>query len=147
MIHDIGRIALAVMRPQQYADFLDQSEGEPVAMLDRERELFSMNHCEVGHFLIVTWELPGEFLEIVGGHHTLDPNGPFHIPAAVRAACLLSETLGFGVSSKSNAPPYAELLSQLPPEVSNRLPTDAGEFASVSPPRSIRLRAPDGLQP
>lgn len=129
LIHDIGRLALAVLRPQQYIDFLDHCQEGPIDLLVRERELFGIDHCEAGRFLVVAWELPEAFLDITSEHHEKRENGRFDMLAVVQAACLIAEALGFGVGGPVGIRSYEELLSELPEGVSDRLPPDQEEFA------------------
>ena len=52
ILHDIGRVALAVIEPKAYGRLLEEHKGTPESILERERELFGWNHCETGRRLI-----------------------------------------------------------------------------------------------
>ena len=61
ILHDIGRVGLAVIQPKEYGSLLAQHEGPPISILERERELFGWDHCETGQQFIDAWNLPSEF--------------------------------------------------------------------------------------
>jgi HD-like signal output (HDOD) protein len=58
VMHDIGRLALAVIRPKEYSLLLGAHSGSQRASLNAERELFGWDHCEAGRQLIADWKLP-----------------------------------------------------------------------------------------
>ncbi len=68
-MHDIGRIALAVIQPKEYANLLGTHRGTPSSILEGERKLFGWDHCETGRQLIADWKLPADFDAIVLEHH------------------------------------------------------------------------------
>jgi HD-like signal output (HDOD) protein len=58
IMHDIGRIALAVIQPKEYANLLGTHRGTPESILEGERHLFGWDHSETGRQLIADWKLP-----------------------------------------------------------------------------------------
>ena len=48
ILHDIGRIALAVIQPKEYSNLLGTHQGTPGSILEGERQLFGWDHCETG---------------------------------------------------------------------------------------------------
>ena len=75
ILHDIGRMALAVFQPKAYAELLEKHRGSAVSMLEAERQLFGWDHCETGRQLIGDWKLPDNFEAVVAEHHSAAPNG------------------------------------------------------------------------
>jgi HD-like signal output (HDOD) protein len=68
MLHDIGKLVLAVNLPTEYAQAmrLAQSSLElPLA----EYQVFGANHADVGAYLIGLWGLPVPVVEAVALHH------------------------------------------------------------------------------
>ncbi len=65
ILHDIGRMALAVIQPKGYAALLEKHRGAAASMLEAERELFGWDHCEIGRQLIGDWKLPESFETVV----------------------------------------------------------------------------------
>jgi HD-like signal output (HDOD) protein len=66
ILHDIGRLALAVISPKEYAALLETHKGSPVSALQAEHNLFGFDHCEAGRHLIADWRLPAGFEAIAG---------------------------------------------------------------------------------
>jgi HD-like signal output (HDOD) protein len=54
VLHDIGRLGLAVIRPETYDALLMTHCGSPSSILRSERNLVGFDHCEAGRHLIVT---------------------------------------------------------------------------------------------
>jgi HD-like signal output (HDOD) protein len=114
IMHDIGRLALAVMKPQPYADFLNSIATEPCNILAKERELIGADHCQIGRHLVTAWKLPAEFLEITSCHHDDVQNSQFDATAAVRFGCMMADSLGFSVARSDSTPSYDKLVGGLP---------------------------------
>jgi len=128
MIHDIGRLALAVIHPVQYANFLSSAPMTPADILMQERELFDVDHCQAGRWLVEAWKLPKKFVDITSRHH-LDLDGKFDMFAAVRFGCLLADMLGFSVMQPLDPPNFEAVLQKLPDRVRNCLGSDPNELA------------------
>ena len=116
ILHDIGRIALAVIQPKDYATLLETHQGSPVSILERERELFGYDHCETGQKMVAGWKLPEAFDAAVFDHH--EPrrsDGVWGLAELVKISCRMADAAGFAAFEGCDATPYPELLDQLPP--------------------------------
>jgi HD-like signal output (HDOD) protein len=69
IMHDIGRLALATVRPKEYSALLQTHKGSGESILESERDLFGLDHCGIGHQLISDWKLPPDFEAVVFKHH------------------------------------------------------------------------------
>jgi putative nucleotidyltransferase with HDIG domain len=115
LMHDVGRLALAVLRPREYAALLDLHAGTPRSILRAERELFGFDHCEAGRSLVADWKLPTSFTVIVSEHHL--PGGPesvWGIPTLINLSCRIADALGFAVFAGCETSAYVDLLDELP---------------------------------
>jgi len=130
MIHDIGRIALAVAQPAQYGNFLNEDQENPLAALGREREWFEVDHCEMGRCLVHEWNLPDEFLDITSRHHVQETRDPFDRLALVASACMIADAIGFAAVRLSTPLNYQEIISALPERTRSHFPADADELRS-----------------
>ncbi|GAB4362379.1 MAG: response regulator [Deltaproteobacteria bacterium] len=74
ILHDVGKLILAVNLPQPYRAVRAVSGGEGVSLCEAERECFGATHAEVGAYLLGIWGIPREVVEAVGFHH--DPGRP-----------------------------------------------------------------------
>jgi putative nucleotidyltransferase with HDIG domain len=115
VMHDIGRLALAVVRPKEYIDLLGTYNGTSGSILERERELFGKDHCEIGKKLVADWRLPEDLEPIVAEHHTpRQAAGTWNMADLVNVGCRMADAAGFPAFPFCHAAPFAELLEELP---------------------------------
>jgi putative nucleotidyltransferase with HDIG domain len=115
IMHDIGRIALAVIQPKEYANLLGTHQGTPGSILEGERQLFGWDHCETGQQLIANWKLPPEFDTIVTEHHCAKrKDGAWGMDELVKISCRMADAAGFPAFPGCETTPYPELLDELP---------------------------------
>ena len=114
VMHDIGRLALAVLRPKEYSLPLGAHSGTPVSILSAEREIFGWDHCEAGRQLVADWKLPPAFEPIVADHHKPLQNGSWGMVDLINVCCRMADTAGFPAFPGCEATPYPELLDELP---------------------------------
>jgi putative nucleotidyltransferase with HDIG domain len=115
ILHDVGRLALAVISPKAYAQLLETHQGPASSILSAERELFGFDHCEAGAHLVADWKLPSNFKAIVSSHHAdHQENDPWHLPELINLSCKIADTVGFAVFRGCEVIPYDLLLDQLP---------------------------------
>lgn len=75
LIHDIGRILLAVLDPGEFSkadrfDFIESGESVQREMLQREREILGTDHCALGSWFIEYSGLPTSLANVVRLHHS-----------------------------------------------------------------------------
>jgi len=115
VLHDIGRLALAVLRPSEYADLLARHEGPAASILDLERDLFGCDHCEAGRHLVADCNLPSDFDAIVCGHHSdRRPDGTWSMAELIKVSCKLADAAGFCAFPGCTIAPFADLRDELP---------------------------------
>jgi HD-like signal output (HDOD) protein len=115
ILHDIGRMALAVIQPKAYAELLEAHFGSSASVLEAERELFGWDHCEIGRQLIADWKLPGNFEAVVADH--LAPrraDGAWDVPELVKVSCAMASAVGFAAFPRCEPAPFGGLLASLP---------------------------------
>jgi len=69
MIHDIGKIVLALAMPEPYAHVVDTVLRDERSFAPVESEQLGVTHAEVGAFLLGAWGLPLSIVEAVAFHH------------------------------------------------------------------------------
>jgi putative nucleotidyltransferase with HDIG domain len=115
ILHDIGRIALTVIQPKDYAALLQLHRGPASSILECERGLFGWDHCEAGLRLVAGWKLPQEFGEVVLDHHAeRRTDGAWGLSELVKMSCDLAGSAGFAAFAGCEAADYSELLGKLP---------------------------------
>lgn len=128
LLHDVGRLALGMIKPIEYANLLTANTKEAVNILSAERELFGMDHCEAGRWLTESWKLPKVFVEVAGRHHAPKGN-TFDIVALVNRSCLMADTLGFSAVESASQKRFEDILLSLPERERKRFDPDPKKFA------------------
>lgn len=96
MLHDVGKLVLMDLLPEQYEQYLIALKKDSLDVNVIERMIFGATHAEVGAFLLRKWGLSDEIVEPVMFHH--DPTAirsTFGALTAVYVAdCLAFELTG-----------------------------------------------------
>jgi putative nucleotidyltransferase with HDIG domain len=127
MMHDIGRLALAILHGAKYAELLRGAPMTPVEALERERERFGLDHCEAGRRLVNTWNLPKEFADFTAHHHQ-EPNGKLDEIAVLQLSCRLADALGFRAHEQPTLSTLDEILQKFPERERSRFHPDLSDF-------------------
>jgi putative nucleotidyltransferase with HDIG domain len=129
LLHDIGRLGLLVTYPAEYANLTAVAIEHSIDVLEVERGMFDIDHCQAGAWLAKEWNFPPELQEVIGNHHGATPQGETDLCWLVNFVCRLADTLGFQVMTPLRPYTYDELLSELPEQARERLPEDPAELA------------------
>jgi hypothetical protein len=130
MLHDIGRLALATVRPKEYSALLQTHKGSGESILERERDLFGTDHCGIGHHLISDWKLPPDFEAVVFQHHLpRQTEGAWDLAELIKVSCRMADSAGFPAFEGCEAAPYPHLLAELPARERRLFPADAEVLA------------------
>ena len=114
MLHGIGLLALAVVRPNEYVHLLGTYIGTSSGILDRERLLFGIDHCDLGKKLVSDWNLPEEFEAVMFAPHLGNGSTHWGLAEIVGLSCHMADTAGFSAFPACHPTPFDELLVQLP---------------------------------
>ena len=115
ILHDIGRIALTVIQPKDYAGLLESHHGPAASILECERGIFGWDHCEAGLRLVAGWKLPQEFGEVVLDHHVeRRTDGAWGLSELAKMSCAIADSAGYAAFAGCEASAYSELLEKLP---------------------------------
>ena len=114
VLHGIGLLALAVVRPREYIDLLGTFIGTSSGILDRERLVFGIDHCELGRKLVADWNLPEDFAPVMSAPHVRSESAQWGIAEIVGLSCRMADSAGFSAFSACHAAPFEELLEELP---------------------------------
>jgi HD-like signal output (HDOD) protein len=69
VVHDVGRIVLALAMPQQFQEMGELSATSERMPHELEQELLGVTHAEVGAYLLGVWGLPFSIVEATAFHH------------------------------------------------------------------------------
>ncbi len=115
VLHGIGLLALAVMRPKEYIHLLGTHIGPAESLAVRERELFGTDHGEIGRMLVRDWQLPEDFEAVVSGPKPPHGSGgSWDVVEIVCLSCRMADTAGYAAFPACHPAPFAELLDELP---------------------------------
>jgi len=115
ILHDIGRIALLMLFPTDYAAFLDRAPAGDLDQLKAERALYGADHCQIGHNLSVAWNFPPVLGETILHHHGEITRETPRIRLLVRAACTAADMSGFYTAGRDREWEPARIDGLLPP--------------------------------
>lgn len=69
MLHDIGKLVLAVNLTDRFGEAIELARRERSPLFAAEREVFGTTHAEVGAHLLGLWGLPHPIVTAVAFHH------------------------------------------------------------------------------
>lgn len=98
LLHDIGRLALYLMMPEQARQLIQRAAKPDGIPGDLERSIFGVDHMEVGAALLRAWRLPESLVEPAAFHHA--PRRAEHYPretAVVHIANVVANSLRPGL--------------------------------------------------
>jgi putative nucleotidyltransferase with HDIG domain len=105
LLHDIGKVILAVALPTEYQAALHEAQQEGISICDAEKNQFNASHANVGSWLAGKWHFPRNLIEVIEFHHrpALAKNAPLET-AIVHMADLLVRARGFGFAGDVYVP-------------------------------------------
>ena len=88
LLHDSGKLILAVNLPKEYAESLRLVRSKTMSPTEAELRMFGAGHAEVGAYLLGIWGLPDAIVEAIAFHHrpSESPIGTFAPATAVHVA-------------------------------------------------------------
>ena len=95
MLHDVGKLVLAVEHPEKLEAALALAKAEGLESFDAERQVLPVSHAEVGAYLLGLWGLPYPIVEAVANHHA-PSRAPAHSSFGVQEAVYVANCLSNG---------------------------------------------------
>ncbi len=105
LIHDIGKVVMALEFTKAYEAALAQSEQENISIERAEKQFFADNHPVLGGVLSEKWRFPKKLTEAILYHH--QPRSAEFFPletAIVHLADILTKARGLGFSGDQIVP-------------------------------------------
>lgn len=104
LLHDVGRLLLAVAEPDLTAISLLQAVEAGTSMDAAERQELGFDHASLGGRIAAKWRLPGQLTEAVAGHHQpwLCPDSL--LATAVHVADFIANALGERATPSAGLP-------------------------------------------
>jgi HD-like signal output (HDOD) protein len=113
LLHDVGRLLIAVALPAEYAAVLERFQANREPLGDCERATLDTTHSALAAEALARWNLPEPIVNAVGDHQA--PPEAASLAAILRAASTLADALGYAVSDaeESRAPAAVEIFESL----------------------------------
>lgn len=88
LLHDVGKLLLAVNIPERYNPILKRSGAEKLPLHVIEKEVLGVTHEQIGACILGTWGLPGSIIAGLAFHHYPERLGVegFQVTTAVHIA-------------------------------------------------------------
>jgi HDOD domain-containing protein len=114
LLHDIGRMALLMLFPTDYAKLTQRFVSRTPDEMQAERTLCDVDHCQIGYHLAESWHFPMAISDVIAHHH--DPAGPEtpRLRLLVQAACIAANMSGFHATGTGSAWDSGRLAGLLP---------------------------------
>lgn len=119
LLHDVGKLVLAMRLPDKFAAALEQHSATTAPAHVLERELVGASHAEAGAYLLRNWQLPDSITRVVEFHHmpATAPGPADEVLAAIHAVDALVDIVFCGEPESRLDVDYlaaAKVLDRLP---------------------------------
>lgn len=106
LLHNFGYLLLGYLFPKEFAllnNMVKENNNEP--LIEQEMELLGTNHCEIGRWLMESWNMPLEISIAMSEHHNADYDGPMaEYPRILYVSDSLLKNHDFGDASTDDLP-------------------------------------------
>ena len=105
LLHDVGKVILILMYPDEYDKAVKESETSAIAIFDTERNHFSETHAAVAGWLSEKWHFPKKLCDCLANHHRpqVSTLAPLET-SIVHMADILVKARGIGFSGDNLVP-------------------------------------------
>ncbi len=110
LLHDIGKVLLALSLPHRYLEVLALQEARKWTAWEAENSLLGASHGEVGAYLLGLWGLPDPVVEAVAYHH--NPGRCVNQKFSPLTAVHLADFLASDASAETAGGPGKYLVSE-----------------------------------
>jgi len=138
LLHDIGRLALLRASPDKYARVLATTTDGDLDLLNRERSIFGIDHCEAGGSILEQWGFPKELCDVALLHHRRPQSEVSGLLPVVYAGWRIADILGFSTVSEPRLEDIAEITAVLPATARPQL---IGEFDRLAEDVAFKINA------
>lgn len=97
LLHDIGKLVIAVYVQQVGSFILDQVTKSNLSYSELEEKVIGYDHASVGGFIVKRWNLPEELVESITNHHLPERSlQNTDLTSIIHLADVLANMLGLG---------------------------------------------------
>jgi putative nucleotidyltransferase with HDIG domain len=140
LVHDIGRLALLCAFPDKYEYLLIDQTSDDFDLLERERSIFDIDHCEAGKWILEQWDFPTELRDAAFLHHQRPQPSAAILLRIVHVGWRMADMLGFSVLTRPMAGQIDEITSVLPAKAQQQV---LAEFDRLAEDLAFKINAID----
>jgi len=116
LLHDVGKLLIAVALPSEFEQMLDMVEDTGREWSACEDAVLGFRHAELSGLVMERWNLPLEVQRAVTSHHESFGGGlPVPLASVIAAADLTVNKMGFTLFPGKGTPPPPEVIETLAP--------------------------------
>jgi HD-like signal output (HDOD) protein len=131
LIQDIGRLAILRAYPEEYQRMLSVIQDYGFDLLRCEQDLFDIDHCEAGRYILERWELPAELQEVAALHHQQPGTGTPELVTVGYCGWQIADMLGYSPFDLRSAATIEAITATLPESARRRIFAGLDELAEI----------------
>jgi len=93
LLHDLGRVVLAIHFPEQFTAVLDYQNEHNCLTQEAELAVLGIDHCILGEELAKKWNFPDHICRVIGSHHQPELDHQNDLPRLIHVADVISHEL------------------------------------------------------
>lgn len=105
LLHDLGRVVLAIHFPKRFAAVLRYRDEHGCLMYEAEQAVLGTDHCAAGERLAKKWNFPDAVCKAIGSHHRPGTEPKDGLVRLVHVADIVCRGLGLGDEGSQPIPP------------------------------------------
>lgn len=126
LLHDVGKLVMGSFVEADFSTIDNLVSEKKISFATAEREILGINHAEVGAYILESWALPEDLVNVVRWHHEPELAGEGNLLVdAVHVADVLCLMLGIGTGREG-------LKYDPDPAVLKRLGLKVAELESIA---------------
>ena len=107
LLHDLGKVVLAVVEPETYETVVRRAHEERVHISEVERAVFGVDHTIVASWVCDRWHLPPRLVESLCLHHAPRlAKQNIEAVAVVHVADIFARAMSYGNPGDATLPPF-----------------------------------------
>jgi putative nucleotidyltransferase with HDIG domain len=93
LLHDLGRVILAVHFPEHFAAVRKYQEDHYYLSQEAEMAVLGIDHCVIGKALAEKWNFPNHICRVIATHHQPEQDYINNLPRLIHVADIVSRGL------------------------------------------------------
>lgn len=83
LLHDVGKIIMDQYFHDQFTEALELSYSQKIPLYDAEKQVFGVNHAQIGGWIAERWKLPRNLTDSILYHHKPDRSMNYKLLTAI----------------------------------------------------------------